>query len=536
MRHLKNSFAFVVMSLGGIFYVQAVFAAVAAAPVINPNGGVYADPVQVSISTQTAGAIIYYTTDGSDPNRSSWVYAGPFVLNSSAVVKALAVKKGIEVSKITSAAFTIHRPSCGNGICEAEETEAICPVDCSIPVNSDVSICPWRGPGTAYLGNCNDPQGCSLDIYQANPSQGWAKIRCANNAPVCSNWQSCESALQPDGLNYLAYLTDGIGGTIRYNKNINYSSVAILHPGGGGANKWLDDRTDYPKLKDWAGLQNDYAMRVVGIKWATTSIEYGSNEAGRWIRTSVLPTSMEALAKRPDAIYQWIDTNLNPDNKPLALLGSSGGAHAVHSPLLVGSPLVNKVKYLGVVSLAPLSDLYNNCGEFTPPGMYVNPIDGNFTNDVRAAGAHLQNDVGNNSPKGLLDDIWNIPQGQPGCLNSFNLQPPLPVQPPAQVAVITEPSSLSDILNKRLSLGDTGFLNTAHFIVNTAASPKGGSDNTMGCTWSEGMMYNHPYFAKAKRIWQECPSLTHGGALSQPGEACFDWIYDELVNTLILGK
>ncbi len=55
---------------------------------------------QVTLSTTTAGATIYYTTNGSTPTTSSNVYTGPFEQSSAATIKAIAVKDGVTDSEV----------------------------------------------------------------------------------------------------------------------------------------------------------------------------------------------------------------------------------------------------------------------------------------------------------------------------------------------------------------------------------------------------------------------------------------------------
>ena len=59
---------------------------------------------QVSLSTTTDGATIYYTVDGSQPTSSSTAtaYTGPFTVSSSVVIQAIAVKEGKFNSLIAS--------------------------------------------------------------------------------------------------------------------------------------------------------------------------------------------------------------------------------------------------------------------------------------------------------------------------------------------------------------------------------------------------------------------------------------------------
>jgi len=79
-------------------------------PSISPNGGTFRKKVTVRISDSTSGAIIYYTTNGSDPTSSSAVYHNAFKLRGRGMktVKAMGVKAGYIDSAIARANLTIH--------------------------------------------------------------------------------------------------------------------------------------------------------------------------------------------------------------------------------------------------------------------------------------------------------------------------------------------------------------------------------------------------------------------------------------------
>jgi outer membrane biosynthesis protein TonB len=80
-----------------------------ATPIISPNGGTFRRNVTVSLSCSTAGATIYFTTDGSVPTANSSFYSGPFTLSRSTTVRAKAAESGLTDSAVASATFAIRR-------------------------------------------------------------------------------------------------------------------------------------------------------------------------------------------------------------------------------------------------------------------------------------------------------------------------------------------------------------------------------------------------------------------------------------------
>lgn len=79
-----------------------------ATPSFSPVAGSYGPTQNVTITSATAGASIYYTTNGVDPTISDTPYTVPVAVASSLTLKALAVKAGLTDSAIGSAAYTIN--------------------------------------------------------------------------------------------------------------------------------------------------------------------------------------------------------------------------------------------------------------------------------------------------------------------------------------------------------------------------------------------------------------------------------------------
>ncbi len=78
-----------------------------ATPQISPNGGSSPDAITVSLSTTTSESQIRYTVDNTSPTTSSTLYASPFSISSSAVVRARAYKQDFNPSGEASAVFVI---------------------------------------------------------------------------------------------------------------------------------------------------------------------------------------------------------------------------------------------------------------------------------------------------------------------------------------------------------------------------------------------------------------------------------------------
>ena len=71
------------------------------------DGTVFTGSQSVTLSTTTAGSIIYYTTNGTDPTTSSAVYAGAINLTASTQIRAMAWKGGIS-SGVSIFSYTLQ--------------------------------------------------------------------------------------------------------------------------------------------------------------------------------------------------------------------------------------------------------------------------------------------------------------------------------------------------------------------------------------------------------------------------------------------
>ncbi|MBQ3709113.1 MAG: chitobiase/beta-hexosaminidase C-terminal domain-containing protein [Bacteroidales bacterium] len=78
-----------------------------ATPVFSVASGTYFEEFDVEITCATEGAVIYYTTDGTDPNDESMVYEEPIHIDSDVTLKAIAMLEGYDNSNIATVNYTI---------------------------------------------------------------------------------------------------------------------------------------------------------------------------------------------------------------------------------------------------------------------------------------------------------------------------------------------------------------------------------------------------------------------------------------------
>ena len=78
-----------------------------AMPSADPPAGVYTQPVTVSLSCSTPGAVIRYTTNGSNPSVGSTPYTTPILIGSSTPLKAKGFLSGWNASPTLTANYAI---------------------------------------------------------------------------------------------------------------------------------------------------------------------------------------------------------------------------------------------------------------------------------------------------------------------------------------------------------------------------------------------------------------------------------------------
>ena len=137
-----------------------ISAATVATPIITPAGGTFNNSVAVTITCDTGGSTLRYTTTGADPIVSSPVYSGPFAVTSSGIVKVKAFKTGLSDSAVASATFTIINTTV------TVATPAVTPSDGTFTNSVKVTLSTATAGATIrYTLNGTDPTSSST-VYK----------------------------------------------------------------------------------------------------------------------------------------------------------------------------------------------------------------------------------------------------------------------------------------------------------------------------------------------------------------------------------
>ena len=132
----------------------------ASVPTFTPAAGTYTSPQAVTISTPTA-AVIYYTTDGSDPTTSSTLYKAPISVSATTLVKAIATAKDDGTSGVAIAIYSIDRNEPPVALPVPPETKVPKP---SGPVGG-LKVLDWAGFKAAVTYTFDDSIPSQIENY-----------------------------------------------------------------------------------------------------------------------------------------------------------------------------------------------------------------------------------------------------------------------------------------------------------------------------------------------------------------------------------
>jgi hypothetical protein len=87
--------------------ISWTYATQAVHPSFSPVPGTYASPQNVTLTSATPDAVIYYTINGSTPTAASTMYSKPVPVSTSLTMKGIAISPTLGTSVVSSAAYVI---------------------------------------------------------------------------------------------------------------------------------------------------------------------------------------------------------------------------------------------------------------------------------------------------------------------------------------------------------------------------------------------------------------------------------------------
>ncbi len=327
------------------------------------NTSIEANSIIVTIEAGASGAdAIYYTTNESTPTTGSILYSGPFVLEKSKTIKAIAVKAGRANSNISSSWFDLYWwQALGSGM------------------DNRVNALAFDNSGKLYAGGqFSHAGGVPADNIAVWNGSSWSQL--GNGIYGSINALKINAA----GDVYL-------GGNVLWEISIPYDYHNML-------TKWDTSLATYEILSELAG----------GDVWALEFLGTDLYVGGQFKQAGNMPGTY--------CIAKW-----KPGSSTWESLGGDGLNGTVYSFSLLGSEL-----YVGgnftktsdeVVTLRKLAKYFE--GDWTEIGnggvsdpYMINHVNAFSSNDVLVGGDFL--DAGGVSAVGLMrwnDSSWSLVGG-----------------------------------------------------------------------------------------------------------------------------
>ncbi|GEM_PF-5190561 len=168
------------------------------APRFLPEPGFFMFPQEVTLKSDTEGAVIYYTTDGSEPNENSNMYTQSILVDKSTVIKAIAVKKDYSPSDVSVGEYNIYRVN-------IEEASSVFGYDeLSLAVATDDTLhilCSYKDSSYRYLHYVTNEGGTYSDS-QLTSVQDTGYMYPSLAMDTVGNLFGCFYDRVADGINY----------------------------------------------------------------------------------------------------------------------------------------------------------------------------------------------------------------------------------------------------------------------------------------------------------------------------------------------
>lgn len=335
-----------------------VLASQTAPPNFTPAPGTYVTAQSVTLTDDTNGATIYYTTNGTTPTHASTAYSAPIAVNATETIKAIASASGLSDSGVASATYNINTSGTtpinfGNGF----SNQGCMKFNGSTKLDdSRLQLTDGGGneAGSAFCTNQVDVRGFTTDFtFQLSDANA------DGIAFVIQNSAAGSSALGPSG-GGLGYGPDSLNGTPGIVNSIAIKFDLYSNNGEG------DDST---------------GLYTGGVSPTTPAIDLTSSgidlHSGDTMAVHITYDGTNLTMTITDAVANATFTHTWPINIPAAIGGNL--AYAGFTGGTGGETASQKIESWTFVSSVPLSQQWTivTTSESTPNAIPLTDLNGN---------------------------------------------------------------------------------------------------------------------------------------------------------------
>jgi Chitobiase/beta-hexosaminidase C-terminal domain len=238
-----------------------------ATPAITPAGGTVPSGQSVTISDNTSGASIYYSTNGTTPtpgSGSTVQYTGPFTISASTTVEAMAVANGSS-SAVASASFTVSSGS----------SSTVNSISVNF-VGTDVSMASTEQAGVVAETNWNNASGASNSTGLALVDSTGAATKTTLTWSADDVWESTITD-EPGNVRMMKGYLDNA------DEDTTTVTVSGLPSNAGGYQVYVYAQGTSNGTTTSTGI---YQISGTGITTSSTTLTYNSNFAGTFTQAT----------------------------------------------------------------------------------------------------------------------------------------------------------------------------------------------------------------------------------------------------------
>ncbi|MBQ6083954.1 MAG: chitobiase/beta-hexosaminidase C-terminal domain-containing protein [Bacteroidales bacterium] len=335
-----------------------------AAPTFSPEAGTYTSAQNVTISTTTEGATIYYTTDGSTPTSGSTVYTSAISVATTQTIKAIAIKNEVS-SAISEAEYTINIPITGyvinfESVANLYADWTFTNMESKQTGNNNVTA-----HGGTYYGTTGGKATASIQTKEkySNPGNLTCYVTKQSNNTTSSTWYIQVSS---DGSTWTDVETQSAtsmsaGTWVEFSADLSsYSNVYVrVYYSGSTAVRNIDDLS-------LTEASNTFSVTYDGNGNTGGSVPTDSNEYDDGNNTVTVLGNTGNLVK---AGYVWSGWNTQPNGEGTTYQANATFTITANTTLYAkwNAKTITDLSYTGT----PTKTSYNSGESFDPTGLTV---------------------------------------------------------------------------------------------------------------------------------------------------------------------